>query len=178
MSRIHLQYLKNMGVGATLVISLVVGGKLWGLVACHHYEPRFIHFELRAVCELLAEAIATRIAAQSQSEIFVQRLEQRMIEAMSREGDWRGAIFDSSQSILQPLGASGSALIYEGQIISTGEVPGTQEIREIGAWLDTHRDLSDEQSELLNARLVLLLANHIGDIGTLREALTLAREGV
>jgi light-regulated signal transduction histidine kinase (bacteriophytochrome) len=147
MSPIHLQYLKNMGVGATLVISLVVGGKLWGLVACHHYEPRFIHFELRAVCELLAEAIATRIAAlesfaQSQSEIFVQRLEQRMIEAMSREGDWRGAIFDSSQSILQPLGATGSALIYEGQIISTGEVPGTQEIREIGAWLDTHRDRS------------------------------------
>jgi light-regulated signal transduction histidine kinase (bacteriophytochrome) len=145
MSPIHLQYLKNMGVGATLVISLVVGGKLWGLVACHHYEPRFIHFELRAVCELLAEAIATRIAAlesfaQSQSELFVQRREQRMIEAMSREGDWRGAIFDSSQSILQPLGASGGALIYEGQIISTGEVPGTQEIREIGAWLDTHRD--------------------------------------
>jgi chemotaxis family two-component system sensor kinase Cph1 len=147
MSPIHLQYLKNMGVGATLVISLVVGGKLWGLVACHHYEPRFIHFELRAVCELLAEAIATRIAAiesfaQSQSEIFVQRLEQRMVEAISREGDWRGAIFDSSQSILQPLGASGSALIYEGQVISTGEVPGTQEIRELAAWLDTRRDTS------------------------------------
>ena len=144
MSPIHLQYLKNMGVGATLVVSLVVGGKLWGLVACHHYEPRFIHFELRAVCELLAEAIATRIAAlesfaQSQSEIFVQRLEQRMIEAVSREGDWRAAIYDSSQSILQPLGASGSALIYEGQIISSGEVPGTQEIREIGEWLDARR---------------------------------------
>ena len=147
MSPIHLQYLKNMGVGATLVVSLVVGGKLWGLVACHHYEPRFIHFEQRAVCELLAEAIATRIAAlesfaQSQSEIFVQRLEQRMIEAISREGDWRAAIFDSSQSILQPLGASGSALIYENQIISSGEVPGTQEIREIGAWLDSRRETS------------------------------------
>jgi two-component system, chemotaxis family, sensor kinase Cph1 len=147
MSPIHLQYLKNMGVGATLVVSLVVGGKLWGLIACHHYEPRFIYFELRAVCELLAEAIATRIAAlesfaQSQSEIFVQRLGQRMIEAISREGDWRAAIFDSSQSILQPLGASGSALIYEGQIISAGEVPGTQEIREIGAWLDTKHDMA------------------------------------
>ena len=44
--------------------------------------------------------------------------------------------------------------------------------------VDTHRDLSDEQSALLNARLILLLANHIGDIGTLREALKLAREGV
>lgn len=44
--------------------------------------------------------------------------------------------------------------------------------------LNVHRDLSDEQSELLNARLILLLANHIGDIDTLREALTAAREGV
>jgi PAS domain-containing protein len=141
MSPIHLQYLKNMGVGATLVVSLMVGGKLWGLVACHHYEPRFIHFELRAVCELMAEALSTRIAAlesfaQGQSELFVQRLEQRMIEAMSRDGNWRAAIFDSSQSILHPLSASGSALIYEGQVISTGEVPGTQSIREIVAWLD------------------------------------------
>jgi PAS domain S-box-containing protein len=141
MSPIHLQYLRNMGVGATLVISLVVGGRLWGLIACHHYEPRFIHFEQRAVCELLAEAIATRIAAlesfaQSQSELFVQRLEQRMMEAISREGDWRTAIFDTSQSILQPLNASGAALIYEGQVISSGEVPGTQEIRAIGLWLD------------------------------------------
>lgn len=42
----------------------------------------------------------------------------------------------------------------------------------------SHRDLSDEQSELLNARLILILANHIGDLGTLREALTIAREGV
>lgn len=142
MSPIHLQYLRNMGVGATLVISLVVGGRLWGLIACHHYEPRFIHFELRAVCELLAEAIATRIAAlesfaQSQSELFVQRLEQRMMEAISREGDWRAAIFDSSQSILQPLGAGGAALIYEGQVISAGEVPGTQDIRALGQWLDS-----------------------------------------
>ncbi len=141
MSPIHLQYLKNMGVDATLVVSLVVGGKLWGLVACHHYEPRFIHCELRAVCELLAEAVATRIAAlesfaQSQSELFVQRLGQRMIEAVSREGDWRAAIFDSSQSILQPLGAGGSSLVYEGQVISSGEVPGTQDIRDIAAWLD------------------------------------------
>lgn len=44
--------------------------------------------------------------------------------------------------------------------------------------INTHRDLSDEQSELLNARLILVLANHIGDLGTLREALNIAREGV
>ena len=43
------------------------------------------------------------------------------------------------------------------------------------ALIDAHRDLSDEQSERLNARLILLLSNHIGDIAVLREALVLAR---
>ena len=46
------------------------------------------------------------------------------------------------------------------------------------ALIDTHRDLSDEQSAMLNARLVLLLSNHIGDIAVLREAMQIAREGV
>jgi hypothetical protein len=44
------------------------------------------------------------------------------------------------------------------------------------ALIDTHRGLSDAESEALNARLILLLANHIGDIAVLREALRLARE--
>jgi len=46
------------------------------------------------------------------------------------------------------------------------------------ALIDTHRDLTDEQSEALNARLILLLANQIGDISLLRDALRLARQGV
>lgn len=43
------------------------------------------------------------------------------------------------------------------------------------ALIETHRDLSDEQSAMVNAKLVLLLANHVGDISVLREAMTLAR---
>jgi PAS domain S-box-containing protein len=141
MSPIHIQYLKNMGVGATLVASLVVGGKLWGLIACHHYVPRNIQFESRAACELLVEAISTRIAALesvmlAQAEISVRRLEQRMIEAIAQDGDWRIALFDNSQALLQPLGASGAALLFEGQIQTTGEVPGSQQLREISRWLD------------------------------------------
>ncbi len=46
------------------------------------------------------------------------------------------------------------------------------------ALIDAHRDLSDAQSALLNAKLILLLANHVGDIGTLRQALAVAREDV
>jgi len=141
MSPIHVQYLKNMGVCATLVVSILVGGRLWGLIACHHYVPRFVHFELRAVSELLAEAVATRITAlesfvQAQSELFVRRLEQRMAEAISCDGDWKVALFDGSPSLLQPLGASGAALLFEGQVLTLGDVPGTQQIRDIGNWLD------------------------------------------
>jgi hypothetical protein len=44
--------------------------------------------------------------------------------------------------------------------------------------IETHRDLSDEQSQLLNAKLILLLANHIGDLDVLRQALAIAREGI
>ncbi|MEY4752603.1 MAG: hypothetical protein RJA44_278, partial [Pseudomonadota bacterium] len=44
--------------------------------------------------------------------------------------------------------------------------------------IQTHQDLSDAQSQLVNARLVLLLANHIGDLRVLREALAAARQGV
>ena len=44
--------------------------------------------------------------------------------------------------------------------------------------IDTHRDLTEEQSALVNAKLILLLANHVGDLGVLRAALTAAREDV
>lgn len=144
MSPIHQKYLQNMGVGATLVCSLMVSNRLWGLVACHHYEPRFVQFDIRAACEALAETSSVRIAAlesfaQGQSELVVRRLEQRLIEAVSRDGDWQTALFDGSQSLLQPLGATGGALLFEGQVTTVGDVPATQRIREIGAWLDRKR---------------------------------------
>ena len=145
-SPIHVQYLKNMGVGATLVASLVVGGRLWGLVSCHHYAPRRIHFEERAVCELLAETVATRIAAlqsfaQGQAGVTVRRLEQRIIDSISRKGDWRSALFDGSRTILGPLQASGAALLLDGEILTVGDVPGTPELRALSAWLDNRPPL-------------------------------------
>lgn len=141
-SPIHIQYLKNMGVGATLVISLMVGGRLWGLVSCHHYAPRVVPFAVRAICELLAEAVATRILAlenfvRAQSELSIRRLEQRMMEAIGREGDWRAALFDSSKVLIEPLRATGAALLFEGQVHTVGDVPATQPLREIGEWLAT-----------------------------------------
>lgn len=140
MSPLHLQYLRNMGVTATLVISLVREGRLWGLIACHHYSPRNLRMSVRVACEMLAEVIATRIAAienyvHAQVAIQVRRLEQRLIEATSTEGDWRLALFRNPHTLLQPLGATGAALIHEGEILTTGEVPSTPELRALTQWV-------------------------------------------
>lgn len=140
-SPMHLQYLRNMGTGASLVCSIMVGGRLWGLVACHHDTPRRVPLAVRAACDLLAEALGTRIAAlesfvQAQAELSVRRLEQRLVESISREGDWRSSLVDSPATLLQPLGATGAALFFEGQIQTLGTVPGTHALRELAAWLD------------------------------------------
>ncbi len=142
-SPIHIQYLKNMGVTATLVVSLMVGDKLWGLVSCHHYSPRILAFEMRSVCELIAEAVGTRIAAlerfsRGRCELAARRLEQRMVESISCDGDWRGALFDGSRSLLLPLGASGAALVFEGEVQMIGETPGTEQIRALALWLESN----------------------------------------
>ena len=155
-SPIHVQYLKNMGVAATLVVSLMVGGRLWGLISCHHYSPRVMHFEMRAVCELLAEVVGTRIAAlesfvRVQSELSVKRLEQRMVENISREGDWKGALLDSEGSLLQPLGATGAALLYEGRIQTVGEAPATEQIRRLAEWIDETRGIDVFATSSLSA---------------------------
>lgn len=64
-------------------------------------------------------------------------------------------------------------------------IPGQRFVRDFtpgddfyAALIDTHQGLDDKQSQMLNARLVLLLANHIGDLRVLREALAAARQGV
>ena len=142
MSPLHTQYLKNMGVTATLVASLVREGRLWGLVAAHHYTPRRLRYAVRAASELLAEIISTRIAAienyaHAQVAILVRRLEQRLVEATSTEGDWRLALFRNPRTLLQPLEATGAALFHDGEILSSGEVPSTPELRALLQWVDT-----------------------------------------
>ncbi len=141
MSPIHIQYLRNMGVRASLSTSLLVNGRLWGLVLCHHDSPRLVQYPIRVVCALLAEAIATRITAlegfaQSQAELAVRLLGERMIRAVSTEGAWERALFDQPQDVLKALRASGLALVRDEGVLTAGEVPGVPELRTLGTWLD------------------------------------------
>jgi len=139
MSPLHLQYLRNMGVTATLVVSLVREGQLWGLIACHHDRPRNLRYALRAACELLGEVVATRIAAienyaRAQVAIQVRRLQQRLVEATSTEGDWRLALLRNPRTLLQPLDATGAVLFHGGEVLTCGETPSTPELRALLRW--------------------------------------------
>ncbi len=142
MSPMHLQYLRNMGVAASMSASLVRDGQLWGLIACHHHSPRGVRLALRTAIELLAEVAATRIAAienyaHAQVALLARRLEQRLIDATSVEGDWRLALLRNPNTLLQPLEATGAALFHQDEILTTGEVPSTPELRELLQWVDT-----------------------------------------
>ena len=80
MSPIHLQYLRNMGVTATLTASLVREGQLWGLIAAHHYAPRQLRCTVRAAADLIAEVASTRIAAiENYAHAQVARSEERRV---------------------------------------------------------------------------------------------------
>jgi len=140
MSPLHLQYLQNMGVTATLVASLVRHGKLWGLVACHHYSPKVVPYDLRAACELLAEVISTRISAlenyaQAHAELLVRKLERRLIDATATTGDWRMALFSQSQTLLRAVEATGAALYHEGEVLTAGETPSVEDVKTLCDWL-------------------------------------------
>lgn len=140
MSPLHLQYLKNMGVTATLVASLVREGELWGLVACHHYSPRRIPYAVRAACDLVAEVAGTRIAVlenfrRLRSEVLLRRLEGRIVQSTTLQGDWRPGLLEEPWTLLQLVDARGAVLAFEGELSPVGEVPATPELRRIVEWV-------------------------------------------
>ncbi|MEO8333544.1 MAG: GAF domain-containing protein [bacterium] len=142
MSPLHLQYLQNMGVTATLVASLVREGRLWGLIACHHYSTKSVSYAMRAACELLGEVISTRISAlenraQVEAELFIREFETGLVTAASETGDWRDALFaDPESQLLRPFDATGAALFYEGEVLTAGETPTLPELRALADWLE------------------------------------------
>lgn len=96
LSPVHLVYLRNMGVRATLTLSIVLDGSLWGLIACHHHRPRTPALQLREgmrqLSELLAEIVNMRIETLSRLEAVQQRLKldhllNEFHQALIQEGD-------------------------------------------------------------------------------------------
>jgi light-regulated signal transduction histidine kinase (bacteriophytochrome)/CheY-like chemotaxis protein len=73
-SPVHIEYLRNMNVGASLSVSIVVGGTLWGLIACHHAHARLVPTEVRVATELFGQTFSLQL--QSLQRVDVTRLLQ------------------------------------------------------------------------------------------------------
>ncbi|WP_341211010.1 HWE histidine kinase domain-containing protein [uncultured Limimaricola sp.] len=78
-SPIHLEYLRNMGVAASMSVSILREGRLWGLIACHHNTPHYIDYEKRSTVELFTQLFSYEIAAVETDAERQQTLQARML---------------------------------------------------------------------------------------------------
>ncbi len=127
-SPVHLEYLENMGIRATLTISIVVGGRLWGLVACHHLTPRRIDYLTRAVCELLGQMLAWQIGTQIETEMLGQQLRTAalgaaFLAALGDEHDLVAGIAAATPHLIELFAAQGFVVQVGNTLRRFGETP-------------------------------------------------------
>ncbi|MCO4754659.1 MAG: GAF domain-containing protein [Bacteriovoracaceae bacterium] len=137
LSPIHKKYLDNMGVKASMSISLLVDGQLWGLINCHHTNSHYIHQEVRLECVVLAESFCWQIKRfeQRQSELkkhrinmFLEKLEKQA-QNMASPG---AALQSLSEEAFELMGASGFSYRSQLDAINLGEMPSERELFNLG----------------------------------------------
>lgn len=139
-SPIHLEYLRNMGVSATMSVSLVRDDRLWGLIACHHYSPRFVPYDVRTACELLGQFMSLSLAAAEDRERSDYRESAaRMIGAMtanvSAAEDVALGLTEQQPDLLKFLPSDGAAVIVGDRVTRIGQTPNERDILAIARWI-------------------------------------------
>lgn len=138
-SPIHVQYLQNMGVGATLTISLLHKGKLWGLVACHHYSPKYIDHYTRINAQLQGHFLTSQIDVRQMAEEYIiagkvnTSLENLLNQVFTPDRDSLNAIINHPK-ITAVCNAAGTAIVLNGAIYKTGYTPNDEDILKIAEW--------------------------------------------
>jgi len=140
MSPIHVEYLKNMGVSASMSMSLVVNGRLWGLIACHHKSSRQLAFSFRSACDLLATVAAGLIAKFEDSAIQVSRHKllqelDKVLLTLSGSDDLASTLMQNVDLLNNVTNASGVALIGIDRCATFGRTPQAEQIEELFQWL-------------------------------------------
>jgi len=141
-SPIHLEYLANMGVAASTSLSLVIDGKLWGLIACHHRTPRYLSQAVRGMCELFAQMISLqlgeKLANESQGErLRMRRIHAKLVEAIVGQHRLDEAfIRNSSSSLMDYIPADGLAVWWEGKLTKLGQTPTDEQLAPLVTWLN------------------------------------------
>jgi chemotaxis family two-component system sensor kinase Cph1 len=136
----HIEYLHNMGVGASLTISLIKDKKLWGLIACHHQTPKFVSYELRKACEFLGRVIFAEISAREETEDYdyrmnLKQIQSLLVEYMSQEEDFIDGLVRNQPNILDLTNAQGAAIYLGGKYTLIGNTPKEEELNFLVEWL-------------------------------------------
>jgi chemotaxis family two-component system sensor kinase Cph1 len=139
-SPIHIEYLKNMGVTASMSISLIKNKKLWGLIACHHNSPKYLSYELRTACEFLGRVASLELAAKEDNEdleykIKINSLQARLVEVISQSQTLLDGLVNVQSQLLELVSAQGVAICIDGQHTLIGETPNEAEITQLVEWV-------------------------------------------
>jgi diguanylate cyclase (GGDEF)-like protein len=127
-SPVHLRYLRNMGVSATMTISLVVEGKLWGLIACHHDSAKLIGPVQRLAFETLGQLVAVRLQAAESLSVQARvrdlgRLAADVVTGMAAGENPAAGAAIASEPLLAMAEADGAVVEIDGVRITAGAVP-------------------------------------------------------
>ena len=128
-SPVHLEYLANMGVSATLVASIIVHGRLWGLIACHHYAPKYADHDMRELIDGAAAGLAARLG--TLEEIEKEELESNLLTVREKLITAFGetAHIDAERlgelapQLLEVVDADGVAIFAGDRLTTHGRVP-------------------------------------------------------
>ena len=140
-SPVHLQYMRNMGTLASMSVSLMVKGKLWGLISCHNETPCPLPFEKRTACEQLGQVLALCIesredASELQFRLDVRRMMVAMLGNLTKGADVIENMSGVFPELLRFARAGGVAVVADGRVLTFGDTPEVAAIEDLVAWLD------------------------------------------
>ena len=138
-SVMYSEYLRNMGVAASLTMSIMQGPRLWGLIACHHQTPAHFPHRLRAACEFLAQFVSLHLAGVEEREhlqylIEVDAVHHAALARAASTGRLDGMLTGES-SMLDGIDSDGFALLHDGAWTTVGATPSTTDLATLAPWL-------------------------------------------
>jgi light-regulated signal transduction histidine kinase (bacteriophytochrome) len=124
-SPVHVEYLQNMGVGASMSVSIVVGGRLWGLIACHHMSPKRVPYSVRMAADVLAQVIASTvqgIEARDDAQLVehAANVRTRLVESLLLEDDPLDALVHHGDGLLESTHAQALVVCQYGRVVCRG----------------------------------------------------------
>ncbi len=139
-SPVHLEYMRNMGTRASMSISIVVHGRLWGLVSCHDHDAKHVSFDIRSACEHLGRLLSLRVEAAEEHAEVEQRLELRQLtlQMIAQRDDLDATLLglvNEPVPLLRLARASGAAVVLDDECRATGETPPGAAIVELARWI-------------------------------------------